>query len=53
MRILKWALLILFAVILLVLAGFTVWAYTPLGPCRRRSLRCNPMRKCRSTRRRG
>ena len=32
MRILKWALLILLAVILLVLAGFTIWAYTPLGP---------------------
>ena len=32
MRILKWVLLILLAVILLVLAGFTVWAYTPLGP---------------------
>ena len=32
MRILKWVLLILLAVVLLVLAGFTVWAYTPLGP---------------------
>ena len=32
MRILKWVLLILLAVILLVLAGFTIWAYTPLGP---------------------
>ena len=32
MRILEWALLILLAVILLILAGFTIWAYTPLGP---------------------
>ena len=32
MRILKWVLLILLAVVLLVLAGFTIWAYTPLGP---------------------
>ena len=32
MRILKWVLLILLAVLLLVVAGFTIWAYTPLGP---------------------
>jgi pimeloyl-ACP methyl ester carboxylesterase len=32
MRILKWVLLILLAIVLLVAAGFTVWAYTPLGP---------------------
>ena len=32
MRILKWALLILLAVIVVLLAGFTIWAYTPLGP---------------------
>ena len=32
MRILKWVLLILLAVVLLALAGFTAWAYTPLGP---------------------
>jgi pimeloyl-ACP methyl ester carboxylesterase len=32
MRILKWALLILLAVVLLVLAGFTIWAYTPPKP---------------------
>ena len=32
MRILKWVLLILLAIVLVVVAGFTVWAYTPLGP---------------------
>ncbi len=32
MRVLKWVLLILLAVLLLVVAGFTIWAYTPPKP---------------------
>ena len=32
MRILKRVLLVLLAVVLLALVGFTIWAYTPLGP---------------------
>jgi pimeloyl-ACP methyl ester carboxylesterase len=32
MRIVKWVLIGVVAAILLALAGFTIWAYTPLGP---------------------
>jgi hypothetical protein len=32
MRIIKWVLVGVVAVVLLALAGFTIWAYTPLGP---------------------
>ena len=32
MRIIKWVLIGVVAVVLLALAGFTIWAYTPLGP---------------------
>jgi pimeloyl-ACP methyl ester carboxylesterase len=32
MRIVKWVLIGVVAAVLLALAGFTVWAYTPLGP---------------------
>lgn len=32
MRIVKWVVAGLFAAILVALAGFTIWAYTPLGP---------------------
>jgi predicted alpha/beta-hydrolase family hydrolase len=32
MRVVKWVLIGVVAALLLVLAGFTIWAYTPLGP---------------------
>ena len=32
MRIVKWVLVGILAVVILALAGFTIWAYTPLGP---------------------
>jgi predicted alpha/beta-hydrolase family hydrolase len=32
MRVVKWVLIGILAVVILALAGFTIWAYTPLGP---------------------
>ena len=32
MRVLKWVVIVLFVLLAVALAGFTIWAYTPLGP---------------------